>query len=165
MATTAAVLGNARLNNFRLNYLPAPVKPLRKTRVFLWINGVPVCYRRGSMTIRDALNDVPNTCTFELFAPTPAPQSGARVRVTIDSDVQRQIFVGAIQTDRVTFAGQAQHDVHPYTAIDDTWLANRRRPFGVWPNVSASTIVTDLVQLWAAPFTATHVQAGLPPVS
>lgn len=165
MATTAAVLGpNTRLNNFRLAYLPAAVKPIRETRVLLWIDGVLARYRHGSMTIRDALNDTPNTCSFEVFAPVP-PQTGERVRVTINSDDPRLLFAGAIQTEAVTFLGKPVHDVYPCNAVDDTWRAHRLLPLGAWENISASTVAAELVALFCPGFTANHIQPGLPAVT
>lgn len=166
MATTPAVLGpQTRLNNFRLAYLPAAVKPIRKTRVLLFIDGVLARYRHGSMSIRDALNDAPNTCSFEVFAPVP-PQAGERVRVTINTDAPRLLFAGAIQTDGLTFVGRpANKSLYPCSALDDTWRANRRLPLGAWQNVSASTVVAELVAAFCPGFTATHVQPGLPAVT
>jgi hypothetical protein len=71
MAGTNALLGTARLNNFRLNYLSEALAQERRTKVGILLAGQDVRgrVRRGSVTIRDVINDAPNTATLALEAP------------------------------------------------------------------------------------------------
>jgi hypothetical protein len=50
-------------------------------------------------------------------------------------------------------------------AVDYKWLLNRRRPFGSYSQVSASTIVKDLIARYAPVFTTNFVQTDLAKVS
>lgn len=51
------------------------------------------------------------------------------------------------------------------TAADKRWLLNRRRPFGSYSDVSASTIVDDLMDTYTSGFTWENLEAALPAVS
>ena len=161
-----ALLGTARLNNFRLNYLPAGVAPIRETRILIFLDGVLVRdrVRRGSVTIHDVLNDVPNTCQFAIDG-TPAPEPGMQVRITINTNTPRLLFNGTLETAALTYEGKPAHTVYACSATDDTMRADNRRPFAYYPNVSASTVVADLVARFAPGLTATYVQADLPAVT
>jgi len=161
-----ALLGTARLNNFRLNYLPAGVAPIRETRILIYLDGVLVRdrVRRGSVTIHDVLNDVPNTCQFAIGG-TPAPEPGMQVRITINTNSPRLLFNGTLETAALTYQGKPANTVYACSATDDTMRADNRRPFAYYQTVSASTVVTDLVARFAPGLTATHVQADLPAVT
>ncbi|MEP7304219.1 MAG: hypothetical protein ABJA98_01750 [Acidobacteriota bacterium] len=164
MPTQPAILGTARLGNVRLGYVPAAVMARRATRVRILIAEVPARVRVGSVTIRDVLNDAPNTCSLTVDAATP-PVVNASLRITINSDTPRLLFAGALQTVEVSYEGLPGQRVYPCTAIDDTARANARLPFGAWTLVSATTIAQSLVTTFAPGFTSTHVQAALPVVS
>lgn len=159
-----AILGTARLNNFRLGYRPAALTALRETRVRITLDGALVRVRRGSVTIRDVLNDEPNTCSLTIDDDTP-PQTAERLRITINSDTPRLLFAGDLQTVNESYEGLPAQRVFPCTAQDDTPRANRRLPLGYWANTSATTIAQWLVSNFAPDFTSTHVQAGLPAVT
>jgi hypothetical protein len=165
MATVPAIVGSARLGNFRLGYQPAALAAVRAARVRITIAGVSATarVRMASFSIRDVLNDAPNTCRFEIDG-TP-PTSGQAVRVTINSDTPRLLFSGAIQTNDQTYEGKPTQLVYPCLAIDDLARLNNRRPFGIWSNISATTVAQELVASFAPGFTATHVQAALPAIT
>jgi hypothetical protein len=165
MATVPAIVGKARLGNFRLGYETAALLRVRLTRVRITIAGVSATarVRLASLSIRDVLNDAPNTCRFDL-AGTP-PTSGQAVRVTINSDAPRLLFSGTIQTNDQTYEGKPTQLVYPCFATDDTARLNNKRPFGIWSNISATTVAQELVAEFAPGFTATHVQAGLPAIT
>jgi hypothetical protein len=158
-----AVLGTARLNNFRLNYLSADLARVRSTKVRILLAGQPVRVRIAGFQIIDAINDTPNTCSLTIDG--PAPTAGQTLRITINSNAPRLLFNGVIQQDDLTYEGRPTQLAYPSRAVDDTITLVRRRPFGTWVNTSATTIALSIIATYAPGFTATHVQAGLPLVS
>jgi hypothetical protein len=166
MAMVPAVLGSARLANFRLAYIPADMAAIRRTSVRILLGGVDVTarVRRHSVTIRDQLNDSPNTCSLVL-KDDPPPPDVADLRVSVGTDQPTLLFSGTLQTSANTFTGRPGNLLYPVTALDDSARANRKRPFGKWTNVSATTVAKDVVAQFAPGFTTYGVQAGLEPIS
>jgi hypothetical protein len=163
MATVPAIMGTARLGNFRLGYQPAALRVIRQTKVRILLAGTDVSVRVAGLSIRDVLNDTPNSCTLTIDH--PAPTSGQALRITINSDAPRLLFAGTIQTDDLTYEGKPTQLVYPCTAIDDTGRANKKRPFGTWTNISATTVAQALVSAFAPGFSAAGVVAALPTVT
>jgi hypothetical protein len=132
------------------------------TAVAILINGVDARtrVRKGSLQIRDILNQAPNTCASTVG--TTAAVAGQSLRVTVGSTT---LFAGANRTVDLSYEGRPIHKVWPCTAIDDTARVNRRRPFGTWVNVSATTIAQSLVTNFSSGFTSVGVAASLPAVS
>ena len=133
MPTQPAVLGSARLNNFRLNYLTAAQAAERPAKVWIIIGGIDVTQPTAptrviykSVSIRDVLFDAPNTCSLTLYG--AAPSIGAPIEVWVDSERPTLLFSGELQTVDRTYKGRPETVLHPITAIDDTARANRRRP-------------------------------------
>jgi hypothetical protein len=126
------------------------------------VGGVPVTgrVRLASLTIRDVLNDAPNTCAFVMEGDGPAV--GQSVRVTMGT---RLLFTGAVQTVDQSYESRPDLVAWQVTAIDDTGEANARRPFGTWVDTSASTIAQALTATYAPGFSSAGVAAGLPAVS
>jgi hypothetical protein len=165
MPTQPAVLGTARLNNFRLNYLPAALVPIRATKVGIYLSGVWITgsVKVGSVRISDIIDDAPNTCAFTFYGPT-APQPNQKLVVTLNRDTPIVLFSGTVQTIALSYVGRPSTVVWDCAAIDDTALANRRRPFGAWTATSATTIAIALVQTYAPDLSPAGIEAGLPPV-
>jgi len=165
MALQPAVLGTARLNNFRLNYLSAALVRERATRVGIWLSGVRISasVKIGSLQIGDGINDTPNTCTFLFIGATP-PKLNQKVSVTLNSDHPLLLFSGTLQTAAVSYIGRPVTVAWACGAIDDTALANRRRPFGAWTAISATTLAIYLVQTYAPDLSTAGIEAGLPTV-
>jgi hypothetical protein len=165
MPLQPAVLGTARLNNFRLNYLPAALVPIRKTRIGIWINGAwaDCAVRRQGFSIHDALNDDPNTCSLTVDG--TAPVVGQSLRITINSDAPRLLFNGTFQTVALTYEGLPGQTAWACSAIDDIARLNRRIPFGTWTLTSATQIAQSLIASYAPGFNAAAVQAGLAAIS
>jgi hypothetical protein len=165
--TVPALLESARLANFRMGYIPSTYTARRATRAHVTVDDVPAKVRKGSVTIRDVLNDEPNTCDLTIDARTP-PSASQKLQVWINSDTPRVLFNGTLQQPSLSYdgwEGSTPHTYYPCSAIDDTLKANRRLPFGTWTNISASTVARYLVQNFAPGFTANHVEDDLPPVS
>ena len=165
MATVPAVLGSARLGNFRLGYESSALLAVRTTRVRIFLAGVESRsrVRMDGFTIHDALNEQPNTCAFTVDG--SAPVVGQAVRVTINSDTPRLLFNGSIETVDLSYEGKAANWAWACTATDDLAHLNRRLPFGAYTNLSATTIATTLVASFAPTFTTTNVAAGLATIS
>jgi len=170
MPLQAAVLGTARLNNFRLNYLTADQAAQRPTHIRIILGGIDltqpgaamrVIYK--SMQIRDALFEAPNTCAFTIYG--AAPNVGQSLEVWINSNTPVLLFGGELQTVEKTYKGRPSTVLHPVTAIDDTARANRKRPLRPYVNVSATTIAQELIATYAPGFSSAGVEAGLPLVS
>ncbi len=161
-----AILGTARLNNFRLAYQGAALERIRDWRVQIWIDGEPSRHRVrvGSVEIHDILNDAPNTASWRMDG-TPPPEPGMQVRITINRDAPRLLFNGMIESVALTYEGKTPQIVYACSATDDTMRADHRRPFGYYRNVSATDVAIDLVARFAPGLTATHVQPGLAAVT
>jgi hypothetical protein len=165
MPTQPAILGTARLNNFRLGYQPAALAAARESRATVLIAGALAKVRKGSVTIRDILNDAPNTCSLIVNKETP-PIQGQRIRITVNSDTPVLLFEGALETVAESYeGGRSVNLAYSCTAQDDTPRANRRIPLGYWSLVSATTVAQELVANFAPGFTTTNVQAGLPAIT
>lgn len=159
-----AILGTARLGNFRLGYVPAATEAIRETRVRITVAGQLVRYRRGSVTIRDVINDSPNTCDLIINSDTPPTQSQP-IRITINSSTPRLLFNGALETIGESYILKPDQLEYHCTAQDDTPRANRRIPLAHYEDTPADDVAIDLVERFAPGFTANHVQPGLPNVT
>jgi hypothetical protein len=164
MAEQSAILGAARLGNFRLGAISTAEAAVRATAIRILLGGVEARVRIAGLTIRDILNDAPNTCTLTIDDQTP-PTDGQALRITIGADAQRLLFAGTLQDTNLSYEGRPGQLVWPATAIDHTARLNRRRPFGTFVAVSATTIAQALVTTYAPAFTTTHIAAALPTVS
>lgn len=159
-----ALLGVGRLNAFRLNYLPRTLTIQRFGVVSATLNGQPLRVRAGSMSVRDVLNDAPNTCSFIADNATP-PTVGGRLRVTVGIPVQTTlVFSGTIQKATETYVGRPTVKAWQCEAIDDTWVGDWLRPFGEFDNLSATDLVNYLVAYYTPGMSAV-VEPGLPVVS
>jgi hypothetical protein len=165
MPTQPAILGTARLGNFRLGYQPASLAARRRTVMRLVLGGIDARtrVRVGSVTVHDEVNDAPNTASFALNG--PAPSVGQDVRILINSDAPILLFNGQLQTVDLTYEGLPGQLACRVTAIDDTARANYQRPFGTWTNVSATTVAQELIATFAPSFTTHGVAADLPAIS
>jgi len=121
--------------------------------------------RMPGVNIRDALNNTPNSCSFTLDGASPAPSGGEKIEIVDHNDGDRLLFAGNIQQWDQTYEGQINQLVRNATAVDFTWLANKRRPFASYKDVSATLVVIDLVARFVPGFTATKVQTNLAKVS
>jgi hypothetical protein len=170
MATQPAALGMLRLNNARLNYLSAALVRVRATRVAIWVGGALVTarVRKSGLTIRDVLNDSPNSATFVMVG--AAPEVDQLVRITLNSDAPRLLFDGSIESVTSSYTGRSA-PTRPrqvgwlVRATDGTARANVRLPFGSWTNLCASTVALDIMNGFGYGFSAHHIEPNLPPVS
>lgn len=136
----------------------------RESAAAITIDGVDVIgrVRMSGLTIRDVLNDAPNTCSLVIEGDGPAV--GQRLRVTVNEG-SRVLFAGTIQTVDQSFESLPKNVAWQVTAIDDTARANARRPFGNYVDVSASDIAIELTEQFAPDFSTAGIAADLPTVS
>jgi len=122
--------------------------------------------RFRSLSIHEALGSSPNSASV-VFDTVPL-NGGEAIKIglgTLDDD--HLLFAGEVQgADQTCVGTPAASSIYPVTLIDQTFRLNKRRPFGTWTNVSASTIARYLVATFAPPgFTSTGVDDGLPAVT
>lgn len=118
--------------------------------------------RNPSIQISSALNSAPKTCSFTVDGDSNIPTVGEKIEIVDSEDGDRLLFRGTVQTITQVYEGQTNQLAFKTTAIDFTWLANRRRPFGRYDCVSVSDIVVNLIETFCPGFTTNHVQTGLP---
>lgn len=130
-------------------------------------------YQPQGIQIRSVMNNTPNQCTFSIDGQSRMPQVGDSVKIYDPQAPANLLFAGTIQNVEQAYEGRAlnasqnpantvqQQLVWKCTALDFSWLLNRKRPFGTYTAVSASDIVKDLVAKYASIFTTAHVQTNL----
>ena len=166
-APPAALAGTATLTLGTAAGLVPPLLPPHPTYpAGITIGGIDVTGRvrvRG-LSIRDVLNDAPNTARLTIEGEAPAV--GQAIRITLDVAPPRVLFAGTIQTVDQTYELLPAHRAWALTAIDDTGRANARRPFGTWiPAYSATTIAQWLITTYAPAFSPAGIEANLPLVT
>jgi hypothetical protein len=117
-----------------------------------------------AISIHDALNDVPNEATFSVDGEQTPPECGQLIVIDVDAAVP-DLFTGTVITIEQVFeeiTDQLRWDV---TLLDSTWQLNAKRPFGKWEDVSATTIIIEVMTEFAPDFDTSHVEVGLPAVT
>src|SRR5215471_17541553 len=121
--------------------------------------------RRGSLVITDVLNEQPNTCSF-IVDTGPPPAVGTDIKIGLQNlALPNLLFAGTVQKVEQRYELRAENPSWNVDCIDYTFLFNRRRVFGSWTNVSATTIATTLVQTFASSFSTAGIVGGLPAVT
>lgn len=131
------------------------------------INGATLAQvRYPSVSIHDVLGAQPNTGSLTFAAPEPAVGEAIEIRVE-SATVRDVLFAGQVQQFARTYESMptAALTQWPADLIDHTFALNRRRPFGNYRNVSATTVAQQLVASYAPQFTTLNVAANLPPVT
>jgi hypothetical protein len=121
--------------------------------------------RMPGIIINDILNNSPNTCNFTVDGTSNTPICGEKIEITDSFDADRLLFAGTVQSVVQRYEGQTDQLAWDVTAIDFTFLMNRKRPTGVYRNISASDVVKDLIAKFALGFTSNHVQTKLAKVT
>ena len=117
--------------------------------------------RKQGVTIRDVLNDAPNTCSLTIEGDPPAV--GQAIRLTLGAQA-RPLFTGTLQTVDQRYDLLPHQRAWDVTAIDDTARANAKRPFGTWTEISASTIAQTITAQFTT-LSPAGIATGLPAVS
>jgi hypothetical protein len=116
---------------------------------------------QGSMTIADILDDTPNTLSFTAW--NFEPRVGAEVIVTLGSKNNgTRLFAGyVLSTSQVYLAKPINRAFH-VQCIDYTWRLMHRKAWAYYAAMSATAIVTDLLERFAPAVSPRFVQSGLP---
>lgn len=121
--------------------------------------------RTPGIIINDQLNNTPNNCAFTVDGQSNRPTVGEKVEIIDAADSNRLLFAGSAQRVEQIYEELIDQLAWRVECVDWTWLANRRRPFGIYTNVSASEVAIDLNTRFAPGFTAAHVQTNLAKVT
>lgn len=121
--------------------------------------------RNPGITVRDSLNNNPNTCTFRVDGQSARPVVGEKVEILDENDSNRKLFAGTIQAYTQVYEELTNQLAWDVTCVDWTWSMNRKRPFGSWRSTSASTVVKELIAKYAPGFTTNYVQTNLAKVT
>jgi hypothetical protein len=119
----------------------------------------------ASLSIHDALNEVPNTAMFTVRG--VKPPEGAEMIFTWQSvNNSSRLFAGHISRVTQVYVGDAPLRAPNYQwqceATDYSWRLNAQMVVARYRNLSATAIVQDLVAKWAPAGYTTAVQANLP---
>jgi len=115
----------------------------------------------GNIQITDALNELPNRCTFRVRG--MVPQVGQDVVVTLGSqNTLDRLFAGQVLNYTHSYIGSPLLYVFDVNAIDWTWGLRQRLFSHRWTNTSATTIARDIVALGAPGYTTDGVAPDLP---
>lgn len=121
--------------------------------------------RQPGIVIADILGGAPNTARLTVDGAAQTPFLGEPLQVIDEQDNDRLMFAGNTQTVETSFDESTDAIRHGVTAVDPTWLLNRRRPYGKYEHERANDVVIDLVKKFAPSFTTVHVQTGLARIS
>lgn len=122
--------------------------------------------RNPGVHIRMGLNTGSNGCTFRVDGDSNPPKYGEKIQIIDElQSPRRLLFAGNVQLVDQIYEGLNTQLAWNVTAVDFTWLLNRRRPFGTYTRTSASDIVKDLINRFAPGFTTNFVQTNLAKIS
>lgn len=136
------------------------------TSAIVSINGVDATGRARpkSMTIADVINEAPNACDF-LIDGTP-PVVGADVKVGLQNLLtENLLFGGTIRSVNQRYDLTKEFPVWQVSCQDYSYLLNRRKVFGAWIDVSATTVATTILTKYTAGFSGAKIAAGLPAIT
>lgn len=121
--------------------------------------------RQPGITIRDVLNNQPNTCTFRVDGTSNTPLVGEKIEIVDEQDGDRLLFAGTVQSVDQIYEDKPDNIAWEVQAIDFTWLLNKYRPIGAYKNIRANLIVKDIIERFAPGFGDSFVQTDLSKVS
>lgn len=155
-----ARLGRMRLNAARLNvYEAIPGGSIDGGAIGAGAAGTGL--RIEGAAITHGLNDLPDTGAFR--ASGIAPKAGQVIAITVgDSDLAHTLLGGRIIETTLLYEGKKQNVARDLRCVDPTWLMQRRKVLTTYTNLSASTIVLDLIARFCRNITTRGVQADLP---
>jgi hypothetical protein len=141
-----------RLGAARLAYQQLPITIFidsQPQRMHVRVNGV---------SITDDLNHAPNTCSFRCSE--FVPRVGQHVRIYQGS--AKTIFAGIILSVTTVYEGRPEQVAYDVQCIDFTFVVNRRPVLARYVNLSATTIIQDLIARFATVAGSAFVEPNLP---
>jgi len=114
-----------------------------------------------SLSITDVNGASANTCSFTARGWTPTV--GQEVVITLGSiNTLTRLFAGLIlSVEQVYLADKPANVAYLVSAIDYSWLLNRRKVIKRYQSQTATEIATDLIGSFTTGFTTDHVATGL----
>ena len=120
--------------------------------------------RFDSITINDILNEEPNHLSFKIDG--TAPTVGQDVKVgLLNLATSNLLFGGTIIDVTKSYESTIGNVVWQVNCSDYTFLLNRRKVWEQFTNVSATTIVLNLMTKYSSGFTTVNVAGGLPTIT
>jgi len=121
--------------------------------------------RQPGISIRDVLNNAPNTCTFRVDGRGGIPRYGEKIEIRDEFDGNRLLFAGTVLQVNQEYEEITSQLAWSATAQDFTWLLNKYRPVGSFKNMSASDVVKALAKFAPGFDFTTYVQTNLAKVT
>ena len=114
----------------------------------------------ADLSIRDILDETPNTCQMTVMGPT-APPPGAELVITLGSvNSGTRLFAGKILSEEQGYLAQKPAQRLPrLNGIDYTWLLGQHLVIRQYTNQTVAFIATDLITSFAESITAQHIAA------
>ena len=111
----------------------------------------------ADLTIRDILDETPNTCQLTVMGTNPQP--GSELIITLGSvNADSRLFGGKIlSTVQGYLAGKPSNDYHHLNVIDYTWLLGEHLVLIQYTNQHAGNIARDLIGRYAEGITTNHI--------
>jgi hypothetical protein len=120
--------------------------------------------RQGSIDIQDVLNEAPNTASF--LVDHDPPGVGVDVKIGLQNLlVSNLLFAGTVKRRQQLYEARTQTLYWSVDCEDYTYLLNRRRVFGTWTNVSASTVARAILASFTSGFSNAGIVDALPLVT
>ena len=119
--------------------------------------------RRPSVTINESLGGGVNTASFVITG-DGVPPAGAE-RTTFKDDAGNTLFGGQVTGISLSHEDSKTNRKWNVSASGWEWAFNRKRPFGLWNNVSASDVAEDIIGAFCPGFSTSFIQSRLPRIS
>jgi hypothetical protein len=128
---------------------------------YVSIGGARARVRIADLSIRDLLDEVPNTCQLTVFGQAPA--LGATLAITVGSlNAASRLFGGKVLSVVQSYLGQKPANVaYQVNGIDYTWQATQHLVIGQYVTTSVTAIAKDLIARYAEGVTTQHIAANL----
>jgi hypothetical protein len=130
---------------------------------FVTIAGAETRFELGTLTITDALNEIPSEAAFTIQSVRGTrPAKGQAVVITLGSRHRRaRLFSGQILSVRTSYQSRPTLTAWQVLCADYTWLLNSHKVRARFQASSATVVVRALLATYAPGFAA-RVAAGLP---
>ncbi len=111
----------------------------------------------ADLTIRDILDETPNTCQMTVMGTIPAP--GSELVITLGSvNADARLFGGKVlSTVQGYLAGKPSNVYYQVNGIDYTWLLGEHLVLRAYTNQTVRAIATDLIASFAEGITTNHI--------
>ncbi len=118
----------------------------------------------ADLTVRDILDETPNTCQCTVMGAVPQP--GADLVITLGStNSNTRVFGGTVlSTVQGYLAGKPSNVYYQVNGIDYTWLLGEHLVLRAYTNQTVGFIARDLIASFAEGITTHHIAPDVDPV-